>query len=54
VESFSSRLVSLKIVSPMKYLWVQRLLGLMAMDRETAKPIAAELQAAYEPWQLQP
>ena len=25
-------------------------MGLMEMDRETVKPIAAELQAAYAPW----
>ncbi|MFO7679178.1 MAG: glycoside hydrolase family 2 TIM barrel-domain containing protein [Chloroflexota bacterium] len=28
-------------------------MGLMGMDRETAKPVAAELQAAYAPWQTQ-
>ena len=28
-------------------------MGLMEMDRETVKPVAAELQAVYEPWQAQ-
>jgi len=29
-------------------------MGLMGMDRETVKPVATELQAAYEPWAPKP